>query len=98
MSFRAELAGTHTVIFVDNQSALGMLTKAAGKAADLAAIAVHAAHALLRSATCLTWVWVPSRLNIADAPSRGKIPIVGTRTPLRVQWRELELTLQSLSD
>jgi hypothetical protein len=95
-SFRKFITDKRLVIFVDNKSALGMLVKGAGMAPDLEALAILTCQILLSSSADLRWVWVPSRFNLADAPSRGKAPIVGQRIPSSCQWSEAERVLAVL--
>jgi len=69
------------LLFIDNQSALGVLRKGScSSAADLTALAAFF-HSECRRLHCdVHLFWVPSRLNPADPPSRGSSPGFGSQT------------------
>ena len=72
--------------FVDNQSALGSISKAASSADDMSEMALLNSLALA-TAHCRAWFeYVPSKLNIADALSReGWSAMRDAWTPLTIQ-------------
>jgi hypothetical protein len=71
------LAGRRLVLFVDNTVALACGRKGASRAADLNRLAHHF-RLLLKGIGCSVWLyWVPSKLNLADSPSRGEPPLIG---------------------
>ena len=64
-------AGKDVIHFVDNTSAIYASVKGASSSADSARI-VHMLHLLLAALDVSVWFeYVPSKENIADAPSRG---------------------------
>ena len=95
-AFRDQLRGSRLAIMIDNSVALWSLCNGASTASDISAIA-HAAWVLAGSLGLeLHSYWVPSKLNLADAPSRGSRPQVGSQyshgldlaeLASRVEWR-----------
>ena len=86
----------HTVLFfVDNQSALGSLRKGSSPSSDLNAVA-RAMWAVAQSFQVrLVLRYVPSKLNVADRPSRGLAPVVGAHVAMRIRWESLVELLRS---
>ena len=79
------LAERRVIWLVDNTVALGAMKKGTSSASDLASIA-HAIWRRLRSLRVAPHVfWVPSKLNLADAPSRGAPAVLGTRVPMTLE-------------
>ena len=37
----------------------------------------------------IRFLWVPSKLNLSDLPSRGLTPAVGSRVAARIRWEAL---------
>ena len=60
---------------------------------DLNAVVGLIHRVLRRSGIEATFLRVPSKLNIADWPSRAKSPGVGTRSPPWTQWRSVARAL-----
>ncbi len=83
------LAGHPVIVFVDNQAALGILRNGTSKAPDLAALAVFTWDLAMRLGIDLTFLWVPSPLNLADPPSRGRRPPAGQPVALAARWEPL---------
>ena len=77
------------MLFVDIKSALGMLLKGAGTVPDLAAIAIFNSQKLAALAADFRWLWVPSKMNLSDPLSRGKLPILGHKVPAHVRWDQV---------
>ena len=69
-------AGADVIHFVDNTSAIYASIKGASSSADSARI-VHMLHLLLAALDICVWFeYVPSKENIADAPSRGDMELL----------------------
>ena len=69
------------LLFIDNQSALGMLRKGScSSASDLTALASFFNSECRRLQCDAHLFWIPSRLNPADPPSRGSSPGFGSQT------------------
>ena len=66
-------------MLVDNQAALGCARKGTSSASDLAALAHAIWQLAVRCRMDLRIYWVPSKLNLADLPSRGGSPESGRR-------------------
>ena len=67
--------GRAVIGFVDNESAKCALVKGASAAQDVATICGDVCAAEIALAAVFYWERVPSRSNIADAPSRGVRPV-----------------------
>jgi len=68
------------LLFIDNQSALGILRKGScSSAADLTALAAFFNSECRRLQCDAHLFWIPSRLNPADPPSRGSSPGFGSQ-------------------
>ena len=93
--FSSQLSGKHVVFFIDNKAALYSLIKGSSKSPDV--------HLLVRSIWDRlrlfdikpVFKWVPSKLNLADLPSRGKPPVLGSKIPARVSYQPLVDVLRS---
>ena len=83
------LCGQRLVFLVDNSVALWSLRNGTSSVADLGAIS----HAIWRKLARLgiepLAFWVPSKLNVADAPSRGSAPLMGTQEHMRIDLTQL---------
>jgi hypothetical protein len=93
--FVRQLQGRRVLVFIDNTSALGAIKKGSSSSTD-----VHALVGLLwlRLAAQRIWAvfrWVPSKLNLADPPSRGREPVSGSLVPLRLDWLSIQSALSS---
>ena len=75
------------VWFLDNMGSWGSLIKATASTEDLAQLAMLAQVGFTALATDTYYEWVRSAANIADAPSRGKVPQV----PPSVRTKEVQL-------
>ena len=95
MAFKPHLTNRHVLFFVDNQSALASSAKGTTTASDVQEIISSMWDFIQHSGIHAAFRYVPSKLNLADPPSRGKAPIVGTQVPLRLRW---ELLLKLLPE
>ena len=71
-SYGPVLSGCRVVCFVDNKAALGMLVKGWSRADDANAIAAQCWWTMAALGIEIFWEYVPSKLNLADGPSRSK--------------------------
>ena len=69
--FKMHLSGSKCIFLVDNQSVLGSLRKGRSKAADIHQIVCGIVDRIVRFSVMPFFLWVPSRYNLADKPSRG---------------------------
>jgi hypothetical protein len=74
------------LIFVDNATAISAITSGTSSAHDLRAISTQLWDWLAVRKVTLHVRYVPSALNLADAPSRGRAPALGARIPAEVNW------------
>ena len=72
--FKVQLAGARCIFLIDNLSVLGSLRKGRCKAPDINRIICAIADRILQLSIVPFFLWVPSRYNLADAPSRGVSP------------------------
>ena len=72
-SYGPVLSGCRVVCFVDNKAALGMLVKGWSRADDANAIAAQCWWTMAALGIEIFWEYVPSKLNLADGPSRSKV-------------------------
>ena len=72
-TFGQQLAGHRVTVFIDNQCAMNMLIKGWSRADDANDFVdfVWLKLAMLRAE--VLWLYVPSKLNIADGPSRRRL-------------------------
>jgi len=70
--FGQSLRGAAVKFFVDNRSVLGSLRKGRSKVEDLNSLVLLTIDKTAHIELCL-FSWIPSALNIADLPSRGKM-------------------------
>ena len=83
------LRSRHVACLIDNSVALWSLRNGSSSALDLSVIA-HAIWSQARHLEVqLHGFWVPSKLNLADAPSRGARPRFGDRVSLELDLRAL---------
>ena len=80
------LRGRRLLVFVDNTSALGALIKGSSSASDVHILVPLTWQAAARLSIELFFRWVPSKLNLADPPSRGSSPVIGARAPMSYPW------------
>ena len=83
------------VFFIDNQSALGALKKGRSSVSDLNAVVGLVHRELRRLGIEATFLRVPSKLNIADWPSRGRSPGIGTPAPRWTAWKPVVRALSA---
>ena len=77
-TFRELLAGTRVVVFIDNTAALNTAIKGWSRRQDANGV-VHQLWLLLaRAGIDAQWLYAPSKLNLADDPSRGKLCLLYT--------------------
>ena len=69
--FKVQLSGCKCIFLIDNLSVLGSLRKGRCKAPDVNRIVCAIADRILQLSIMPFFLWVPSRFNMADAPSRG---------------------------
>ena len=67
------MEGRRLVAFVDNQAALSMLVKGWSPKVDANAMVFTIWMALAQAAVSTHWRYVPSKMNIADGPSRDDL-------------------------
>ena len=95
-----QLLGTSVVFFVDNQSALAALKKGGSRVADAHSLVGVFWDVLVPAIqpASIHFYYVPSALNLADAPSRSEQPsLLARRTPLRLRWEWLAEALAAPS-
>ena len=93
--FLRDLRGLRVIFFVDNTSALGALRKGSSRSADVHALVEEVWRLAGSNDISLFFKWVPSKLNLADPPSRGSEPISGHRAHLRFHWDSLSLRVRA---
>ena len=92
--WKSGLACTKLILFVDNQSILGALKKGRSKASDIHNIVQNITDALEDIHCRPFFFWVPSSLNVADIPSRGKSPSTILPRVVEVDSRKHTLSIQ----
>lgn len=92
--FARQLNGCRAVLFVDNQSALGALRKGSSSSWDMQALVEIFWSQVASTCTQVFFRYVPSKLNIADWPSRGRLASLGTQMPWRVRIESIARRLQ----
>ena len=83
------------VVFVDNQSALASVAKGTTSALDVQHIVTSLWDLTFDIPVSVAFRFVPSKLNLADPPSRGKAPVVGSFVPFLRRWETLRAALSS---
>ena len=90
-TFAAHMEGRRLVVLIDNQAALGAVRKGRSSVPDINSL-VFACRGLARGCSDdPVFIWVPSELNWADAPSRGVAPPRGDFVPPITPWQTLRL-------
>ena len=85
-TFENLLMNRHVLVLVDNTTALGSLRSGRSRAEDMNEL-VFLSHSVASKCDILpSFFWVPSKLNWADAPSRGLPPRFGTRVDPVCRW------------
>ena len=69
-TFANELRGKRIVAFIDNTCALNMVIRGASRKDDANGILHHLWLELAMLGVHAEWQYVPSKLNVADGPSR----------------------------
>ena len=95
--FKSAVSGHAVVGWIDNQGALGAISKGSSRSPDAHAAVSYLWASLLVDVVAVKFFWVPSKLNISDAPSRGQAPLMGTQVPARLRWEPLISAIQSRS-
>ena len=93
----ARLSGRVVLFFVDNQSALHSIAKGSTAACDVQLVVQHLWDLLSHHHCWPHWKWVPSKLNLSDAPSRGRPAIVGREVKCRIRQEAIVNLLRSAS-
>ena len=97
-----QLRARRVLFFIDNLTVLGALRRGRSKRCPALNCLVHRLLASLHQLHCTPiFLWVPSRFNIADPPSRGvPPPQMGPPRPPpgRPAWQALYTSLTSLPD
>ena len=70
-TFKGNISGAKCVYLIDNLSVLGSVKKGRCKARDIHNIVRVISDRILHLNIFPIFLWVPSRFNLADAPSRG---------------------------
>jgi len=70
--FCHHLTGAAVKFFIDNRSVLGSLRKGRSKVEDLNSLVLMTIDKTAHIDQCL-FSWIPSKLNVADLPSRGQL-------------------------
>ena len=70
--FCHSLTGAAVKFFIDNRSVLGSLRKGRSKVEDLNSLVLMTIDKTVHIDQCL-FSWIPSKLNVADLPSRGQL-------------------------
>ena len=70
--FCHSLTGAAVKFFIDNRSVLGSLRKGRSKVEDLNTLVLMTIDKTVHIDQCL-FSWIPSKLNLADLPSRGQL-------------------------
>ena len=70
--FSQSLRGAAVRFFIDNRSVLGSLRKGRSKVEDLNSLVLLTIDKTAHIDLCL-FSWIPSKLNVADVPSRGQL-------------------------
>ena len=84
--------GQRVVIFVDNGAALGAIAKGWARPTDINALVEGCWSVLARHGIDAHFEWVPSKANLADAPSRRDVALLSAMNSKRMDgvWPRLE--------
>ena len=88
-TFSQEISGRRLVVFIDNQAALGATRSGRSSVSDLNALVSVCRELVSGCSAEPVFLWVPSELNWADAPSRGTRPISGDWVAPLTRWQTL---------
>ena len=75
-TFGSWFAHSRVVAFVDNSAALSMVVRGWSKADDANEVAGECWHDIAACGADVHFEWVPSKLNLADGPSRGDFDLL----------------------
>ena len=81
IALQPSLHETRVPIFVDSQAALGALAKGRSSSRKLNRFCRRAAAYQLAARLRVSWLWIPSKANPADGPSRPRMTSRGRRAP-----------------
>ena len=79
--FGYEIRGRHVLVFIDNQAALGAIKKGRSPVPDFNGLVFYTRFVCADHSVEPSFMWVPSKLNWFDAPSRGSPRSRGTGSP-----------------
>ena len=88
-TFGRNIASRRLLVFIDNQAALGAISKGRSPIPDFNELVFYARGICSSLSINPVFKWVPSELNWADAPSRASHPHRGTRVPPVTRWQAL---------
>ena len=88
-TFSARVRHRRLVVFVDNQAALGAIKKGRSPVSDLNVLVSVSRELLTGCSSEPIFLWVPSELNWADAPSRGSEPLAGLWVAPVTRWQTI---------
>ena len=87
------LSGARLILFIDNIPALVSIQKGSSASDDANSVVGLAWQLVLSHCIAFRPLWVPSKLNLADPPSRKAVPIRGQAVSLRIRWESLSRAL-----
>ena len=88
-TFQDFLAGRRVIVYIDNQAAFGAIRKGRSSVPDFNELVFFARGICGSCNADPVFIWVPSDLNWADAPSRCSPPVVGSWIPPVAKWQAL---------
>ena len=93
--WRGRLRGRSVLVFADHTAAMASLRKGRSRQPDVHGLVTRIWDDICDSVmvSSIKFLWVPSKLNLADLPSRGSAPILGSRTAARLRWEDLVAAL-----
>ena len=80
------LRNRDVILFIDNTVALQCIRKGDSRVADISSFVQDIWDISDSEGIGLFPFWVPSKLNVADPPSRGVAPVIGTRQYVGRLW------------
>ena len=85
----SRLRSRRVALLIDNTVALAAVRNGSSTAPDLSEMSHHLLKQLVSLDVAMVAFWVPSKLNLADAPSRGSPPVLGTQVELPLRPADL---------
>ena len=73
LTFKEEIRGKRIAVYIDNKAALDIVVKGSSKAADANEVVFTIWQTVAALGVDVQWMWVASKSNLADGPSRGWI-------------------------